>query len=80
MNASSILGRTVPNFLADIYGPLNGKRTDCAVQISLSDHTSVIIPSSVISAALVFAMFGATSTAGVVAFGVFYGFFSGGGQ
>jgi hypothetical protein len=24
MNASSILGRTAPNFLADIYGPLNG--------------------------------------------------------
>lgn len=78
MNASSILGRTVPNLLADIYGPLNGKKTDCAV--SLSDHSPVIIPSSIISAALVFAMFGATSTAGVVAFGVFYGFFSGGGQ
>ncbi|KAF9465927.1 major facilitator superfamily domain-containing protein [Collybia nuda] len=61
MNASSIFGRTVPNFLADIYGPLN-----------------IIIPSSAISAALVFAMFGATSTAGVIIFATFYGFFSGG--
>jgi len=61
MNASSILGRTVPNFLADIYGPLN-----------------VVIPSGIISAALVFAMFGASSIGGVIAFGIFYGFFSGG--
>ncbi|KAF5381766.1 hypothetical protein D9615_005434 [Tricholomella constricta] len=61
MNASSILGRTVPNFLADVYGPLN-----------------ILIPSGVISGGLVFAMFGASSTAGAIVFGVFYGFFSGG--
>ncbi|KAF8956576.1 major facilitator superfamily domain-containing protein [Flammula alnicola] len=61
MNASSIFGRTVPNFVADYYGPLN-----------------VIIPSAIISAGLIFGMFGATSIAGVAAFGVFYGFFSGG--
>ncbi|KIM43683.1 hypothetical protein M413DRAFT_68867 [Hebeloma cylindrosporum] len=39
---------------------------------------NVMIPSALISAALIFAMFGATSIAGVVLFGVFYGFFSGG--
>jgi hypothetical protein len=39
----------------------------------------VLIISSVFSAALIFAMFGATSVAGVAAFAVFYGFFSGGG-
>jgi len=61
MNAASIFGRTVPNFLADRYGPLN-----------------IIIPSSIISANLVFAMLGATSVGGAVAFGLFYGFFSGG--
>ncbi|KAF8154611.1 major facilitator superfamily domain-containing protein [Crassisporium funariophilum] len=61
MNASSVFGRTVPNFMADHYGPLN-----------------VLIPSAVISAGLIFGMFGATSVAGVVAFGIFYGFFSGG--
>ncbi|KAF8880532.1 major facilitator superfamily domain-containing protein [Infundibulicybe gibba] len=61
MNASSILGRTVPNFAADFYGPFN-----------------VMIPSALISGGLIFAMFGATSIAGVTVFAVFYGFFSGG--
>jgi predicted MFS family arabinose efflux permease len=61
MNAASIFGRTVPNFVADHYGPMN-----------------VLIPSGLISAGLIFAMFGATSVAGVATFGVFYGFFSGG--
>lgn len=37
-----------------------------------------MIPSALISAALIFGMFGATSVAGVAVFGVFYGFFSGG--
>ncbi|TFK37091.1 major facilitator superfamily domain-containing protein [Crucibulum laeve] len=57
MNAASIFGRTVPNFLADYY---------------------VIIISGTVSAGLIFAMFGATSAGGVAAFGIFYGFFSGG--
>ncbi|KAF8066742.1 major facilitator superfamily domain-containing protein [Lyophyllum atratum] len=61
MNASSILGRTIPNCLADFYGPLN-----------------IMIPSAFITAGLVFAMFGASSVAGAVVFGSFYGFFSGG--
>jgi len=61
MNAASIFGRTVPNFLADIYGPIN-----------------VMITSSLISGGLVFALFGATNTVGVILFGIFYGFFSGG--
>jgi hypothetical protein len=49
------------------------------LEVSVSDTPLVMIPSSIISAALVFSMFGASSTAGVVAFGIFYGFFSGGG-
>ncbi|KAF8192999.1 major facilitator superfamily domain-containing protein [Pholiota molesta] len=57
MNAASIFGRTVPNFVADYY---------------------VIIPSGLISAGMIFGMFGATSVAGVTAFAVFYGFFTGG--
>ncbi|KAF8901153.1 major facilitator superfamily domain-containing protein [Gymnopilus junonius] len=61
MNASSVFGRTVPNFLADFYGPLN-----------------IIIPSAIISAGLIFGLFGATSIAGVTLFAIFYGFFSGG--
>ncbi|PPR01202.1 hypothetical protein CVT26_016083 [Gymnopilus dilepis] len=61
MNASSVFGRTIPNFLADFYGPLN-----------------VMIPSAVISAGLIFGLFGATSVLGVTLFAIFYGFFSGG--
>jgi hypothetical protein len=38
-----------------------------------------MIPSAIISGGLVFAMFGASSITGAVVFGVFYGFFSGGG-
>ncbi|KAL0958740.1 hypothetical protein HGRIS_014066 [Hohenbuehelia grisea] len=61
MNAASVFGRTLPNFLADKYGPFN-----------------VMIPSTVISGGLVYAMFGASSQAGLVTFAIFYGFFSGG--
>ncbi|KDR79107.1 hypothetical protein GALMADRAFT_63444 [Galerina marginata CBS 339.88] len=57
MNASSLFGRTVPNFLADYY---------------------VMIPSAIISAGLIFGMFGASSIVGVTFFAIFYGFFSGG--
>lgn len=36
-----------------------------------------MIPCTVISGALIFAMFGATSVAGMTSFAVFYGVFSG---
>ncbi|KAF6752787.1 major facilitator superfamily domain-containing protein [Ephemerocybe angulata] len=55
MNAGSLLGRTLPNIVADL-----------------------LIISSIFTGSLIFAMFGATSLAGVAAFSVFYGFFSGG--
>ncbi|KAG1724358.1 major facilitator superfamily domain-containing protein [Suillus lakei] len=61
MNASSIFGRTIPNFLGDVIGPFN-----------------VMIPCTVISGGLVFLMFAATNLGGTVAFGILYGFFSGG--
>lgn len=61
MNGSSILGRTIPNIVADHYGPLN-----------------VLLASSVVVGALMFALFAATNVGGVAAFAVFYGFFSGG--
>jgi MFS family permease len=61
MNAASVFGRTVPNFLADLYGPLN-----------------VMIVSSLLSAGLIFALFGATTVGGAIAFAICYGFFSGG--
>lgn len=78
MNASSILGRTVPNFLADIYGPLNGWQF---IQgNSIADLSEVLIPSGLISGALVFAMLGASTIGGVAAFGICYGFFSGGSE
>lgn len=81
MNAASVFGRTVPNFAADHFGPLNG-RSPRGCTVSESSHSDVpspvLIPSGIISAGLIFGMFGATSVAGVTAFAVFYGFFSGG--
>ena len=80
MNAASVFGRTVPNFAADYFGPVNGRSPrGCAVRDCDSDIGAlVLIPSGIVSAGLIFAMFGATSVAGVTAFAVFYGFFSGG--
>ncbi len=39
----------------------------------------VMIPVTVISGVLIFAMFGATNSAGMIVFAILYGFFSGGG-
>ncbi|OAX43454.1 MFS general substrate transporter [Rhizopogon vinicolor AM-OR11-026] len=61
MNASSLFGRTIPNFLGDVIGPFN-----------------VMIPCTVISGGLIFLMFAATNLGGTIAFGILYGFFSGG--
>ncbi|KAG2358400.1 major facilitator superfamily domain-containing protein [Suillus spraguei] len=61
MNASSVFGRTIPNFLGDVVGPFN-----------------VAIPCAVISGGLLFLMFAATDLGGTIAFGILYGFFSGG--
>ncbi|TFK70229.1 MFS general substrate transporter [Pluteus cervinus] len=61
MNAASIFGRTLPNFAADAYGPVN-----------------VLILCSICSAGIIFAMFGAVTTPGVLGFAITYGFFSGG--
>lgn len=60
LNASSLIGRTVPNVFADYYGAYN---------------TS--IPLTFIAGALIFAMLGTTSQAGIIVFAILYGFFSG---
>ncbi|KAJ3532111.1 hypothetical protein NM688_g7472 [Phlebia brevispora] len=60
LNASSLFGRTIPNFLSDRFGVFN-----------------VILPMTYISGILIFAMFGAGSSAGMVVFAILYGFFSG---
>ena len=78
MNAASILGRTIPNFLADKYGPLNGKHTCGAHFGPLADAFAVLIVSGFITGGLIFSLFGATNVGGVTAFAIVYGFFSGG--
>ncbi|KAJ7628890.1 major facilitator superfamily domain-containing protein [Roridomyces roridus] len=60
LNAGSVLGRILPNLLADRVGPYN-----------------TIIPCLFISAGLIFSIFGLKSVAGIVVFGVLYGFWSG---
>jgi len=61
MNASSLFGRTLPNFLGDVIGPFN-----------------VMIPCTIISGGIMWLIFSATTVGGTVAFGILYGFFSGG--
>ncbi|KAJ6597781.1 major facilitator superfamily domain-containing protein [Mycena vulgaris] len=60
MNAGSVGGRILPNFVADRMGPYN-----------------MMIPCLAISSALTFSIFGLEDFAGIVIFGVLYGFWSG---
>ncbi|KAJ7198495.1 MFS general substrate transporter [Mycena pura] len=60
LNAGAMVGRLMPCFLADIYGPLN-----------------VLIPCGFISGALMWALLGVKSVAGVTIFALVYGFISG---
>ncbi|RPD71696.1 MFS general substrate transporter [Lentinus tigrinus ALCF2SS1-7] len=86
MNGASLFGRTIPNFLSDVWGVFNGafflpQFRCCLSAIVLtpsSRHRPVIIPMTAISGCLIFAMFGATSNGALIAFAIFYGFFSGG--
>ena len=55
-----MLGRLLPNFFADKFGPYN-----------------MLLPCLYISAALAFAWFGISNFAGVIVFGLLYGFWSG---
>ncbi|KZT52001.1 MFS general substrate transporter [Calocera cornea HHB12733] len=59
-NAGSMLGRTVPNLLADRVGSM-----------------VLLVPSTFVTGALIFAMFGCTYEGAVVVFCIFFGFFSG---
>jgi hypothetical protein len=82
MNATSFVGRVIPNLIADIYGPLNSTfpmpLTFVLIPISPVPINLAFTVFSGITGGLMFAMFGATTTGGVVAFGIVYGFFSGG--
>ncbi|KAK4050262.1 hypothetical protein OIV83_003583 [Microbotryomycetes sp. JL201] len=60
LNAASIFGRTCPNYLADLFGPMNA-----------------LIPMCAMNCVLIWAMFGADSTGGAIAFAILYGFSSG---
>ncbi|KAJ7626267.1 MFS general substrate transporter [Mycena polygramma] len=60
LNIATILGRTLPNAIADRYGAIN-----------------VLIPMTATAGALVFAMLGVSTTAGMFVFALVYGFFSG---
>ena len=82
MNGASLLGRTLPNFVADYYGRFNGTvsltlPTKYRTRTDLTNIHVVIIPMTTIAGLLMFAMFGATTVGGMLAFAILYGFFSG---
>jgi len=64
MNGLGLMGRLIPNYLADLkFGPLN-----------------TILPFSFVSATILFAWSGVTSTGGLYAFAAVYGLFTAGFQ
>ncbi|KAH0828906.1 MFS general substrate transporter [Lanmaoa asiatica] len=79
-NAAGFFGRIVPMIFADMWSASNGKDHDFRTFLLLLNEftTLVIIPITVVAGGLVFAMLGATSDGGVVAFAILFGFFSGG--
>lgn len=60
LNAASIFGRILPNFIADRVGALN-----------------VLLPCTLAASILAFSWLAIDSSAGLIIFCVFYGFFSG---
>jgi hypothetical protein len=60
LNGGGVLGRLLPNFFADKFGPY-----------------TMLLPCLYISAGLAFTWFGISSFAGVIVFGLLYGFWSG---
>ncbi|KZT03786.1 MFS general substrate transporter [Laetiporus sulphureus 93-53] len=60
LNAGTIFGRIIPNFIADYVGVFN-----------------MFCPMALVSAALIFAMFGVMSPGAVIVFTILYGFFTG---
>ncbi|KAJ3981844.1 MFS general substrate transporter [Lentinula detonsa] len=66
LNITGILGRTLPNFLADVFGPFNVS----AYQVTIA--------TGIITGALVFMLLASKSVAATVVFAILYGFTSGG--
>jgi predicted MFS family arabinose efflux permease len=60
VNAGSLFGRLIPNYMADKVGPLN-----------------IHVPFAFVTALLAFSWIAVRDAAGLVVFGVLYGFFSG---
>lgn len=60
INAASVLGRIIPNIIADVIGPLN-----------------IQVPLAFVVALLAFCWIAIKSTAGIIAFCILYGLFSG---
>jgi len=64
----------LPGQLADRFGVLNGKFSKVLSHITIIDRIeTVILPYTITGGALIFAMFGASSTGGLVAFAIVYG-------
>jgi len=83
LNAASMLGRTIPNALSDKVGPLNSKFFFVLINLSTcsreltNNQKKVLIPGSLICAALTFSLIAVNSLAGVIIVALLYGFFSG---
>jgi hypothetical protein len=82
MNLSGVLGRTIPNWLADHYGVL-----EVSSPINISEPTKCTeyrhsrvqfyVPCTTIAGVLVLSLGAATNSGGIIVFSVLYGFFAG---
>ena len=78
LNATSMLGRTLPNALSDKTGPMNSMLHIGIANLALiTDIPIVFGPASLICGILTFALIGVKSMGGIIAIAALYGFFSG---
>lgn len=77
LNASSFVGRIVPNFMADFYGPMNSTYFTSDMSYVICSVHIVVGPTGVCCGLIIFLMFAAKSIGALVTFAVLYGFFSG---
>lgn len=78
MNAATLLGRIIPFMYAERIGCFNGMVYPINDITHSYSRLVVIVPMTGIAGVLIFAMFGAGSTGGLLAFAIVYGVFAGG--
>lgn len=78
MNAAGMIGRVVPNALADKYAPLSTFQASQTNHQFRAGNLNVIVVCAFLSALMAFVWIAAKSTASLIVVSILYSFFSGG--